>query len=369
MSSWASSPTAVEEQELQYVPRSPTPEDSPEEGELVEHPGVTYTTVISHDPHITEAITVATIDDPLPEAVHVAPLPVRLHTRAQTGLPSPPIDIPRTISPQSAANIIQHPDVTLDQAKRVVAAIAHNCIGKADTLQRMAQSSIDQAAAFEEAIEAATIAQRRAEQRLEDLQRRVEELQGPECPEGFIENCGRVPHFHIPLAPGQPEVQARYVRRCPGDPASVEGTMGAPGDPIYVIGLTAQSRYNVDGEPEPLAEWFTSLAEAGSRCWPQVLRAAIDTDDWGLAADLARYHAFEERLHDLDHTIRGLENTRQGVLDKHRAAAARLACARADQRLGTLRALVDEEGVYRPPTDHRVGPTRTRGRNGRGRPF
>jgi hypothetical protein len=145
--------------------------------------------------------------------------------------------------------------------------------------------------------------------------------------------------------------------------------MGALNDPVYIMGITAQSQYNADGQSEPLAEWFTTLAEAGSRCWPQVLRAAIDTDDWGLAADMARYHAYDERLHDLDHTIRGLENTRQSVLTKHHATAARLACARADHRLGALRALTDEEGAYRSPTDSRLGPTRTRGRNGRGRPF
>jgi hypothetical protein len=113
-----------------------------------------------------------------------------------------------------------------------------------------------------------------------------------------------------------------------------------------------------------IPEWFTTLITAVSRCWPQVLRAGINTDDWGLAADLARYHTFNEWLNDIDNTLHGLENMRRTILDKHHAATTCLACAQASQRLGTLRTLTNEEGAYRSPLDSRVGPTRTHGSHG-----
>jgi hypothetical protein len=320
---------------LPYAPRSPSPED----GELVERPGYTLTTIISHDPLITEDLIVTDINgNPLSDSPPStpAPVPVRLRAAATAFLPSPPLDIPRSISPHTATALISHPAITLDEAKAIVAAITDNCLGKAATLHRLGKEGIDRAAAFEEVVQAAVDAREKAEERLKDLQRRIDELQGPECPDGFIENRGRIPHFHIPTASGGADMQARFVWQSPGDPTTIEGTMGGLGDPIYLIELHAQGRYNPDCEPVPLSDWFVGLLAPKGKMFAHVLKAARETDDWGLVADLARYRAYSDRLADYDNTLRRIENAREAAYDKLTTTKARLACAQANQRLASV---------------------------------
>jgi hypothetical protein len=73
-----------------------------------------------------------------------------------------------------------------------------------------------------------------------------------------------------------------------------------------------------------------------STSWTSSPRAARDTDDWGLVADLARFRATSEQLTTFDTTIRGLKNSREAAVDQLAAISARLACAQADQCLASL---------------------------------
>jgi hypothetical protein len=355
-------------EELPYAPRLPTPE----EGELVEHSGLSYTTVISHDPYITKSLTIADINgNPLSEAVPStpAPIPIRLRASATAFLPSSPLDIPQSISPCTATSLISHPAITLDEAKAIVTTIANNCLGKAATLHRLGKEGINRAAAFEEVVQAAVNTREKAEERLKDLQHRIDDLQGPECPNGFIKNRGCIPHFRIPVTNGQHDMQARFVRQCMADPLCVEGTMGGADDPIYIMELVAQAWYNPDCEPTPLSDWFTMLLAPGGKVWASVFKATRDTDDWGLLADLARFCATSEQLTTFNTTIRGLKNSQEAACDRLTAVTTRLACAQADQHLASLHALTDAEGAIRPYASSRVTPTRGHTSNSRGRPF
>jgi hypothetical protein len=97
--------TTATNEELPYAPRSPTPE----EGELVEHPDATVTTVISHDPYITETLVVTDINgEPVLDAgvVSPSPIPIRLRASAAAFAPTLPLDIPRSISPRTDAQHI-----------------------------------------------------------------------------------------------------------------------------------------------------------------------------------------------------------------------------------------------------------------------
>jgi hypothetical protein len=280
--------------------------------------------------------------------------------------PPSPLNIPRCISPRTATSLISHPAITLDEAKAIVSAIADNCLGKAVTLHQLGKEGIDRAAAFEEVVQATVDTREKAEERLKDLQHQIDKLQGPECPDGFIENRGHIPHFRIPTGAGQADMQARFVRQSPGDPTCVEGTMGGLGNPIYIIELHVQGWYNPDREPVPLSDWFTGLLAPKGKMFAHVLRAAHETDDWGLVADLAHYHAYSDRLADYDNTLRGIENAREAAYDKLVATEARLACAQADQRLANLRALTDAQGAVRPAASTHIGSGHRRASNGRG---
>jgi hypothetical protein len=352
-------------EEPPYAPRSPTPE----EGELVEHPDATVTTVISHDPYVTETLFVADINGnpvSLQDPVTPAPIPIRLRASATAFEPPPPLDIPRSISPRTATSLISHPAITLDEAKAIVTAIANTCNGKIDAIHHLSASGIERSAAFEEVVQAAVDAREKAQTKLAKLQRRIDDLQGPECPDGFIENRGRLPHFRIPIANGYPDMQACFIRQCPGNPSCAEGTMGGLGDLTYIMEVTAQGRYNPEEEPIPLSEWFTNLLLPGARNFPHVIKEARKIDDWGLTADLARHRAYTDQIAAHDAALHSLESARLAAVDKLAATTARLALAKADQRLATLRAYVDADGAVRPPASSRLGPGHFRGR---GRPL
>jgi hypothetical protein len=357
--------TTAANEEFAYAPRSPTPE----EGELVEHPGTTVSTVISHDPLITETLVVVDIDgEPIPneDLATPAPIPIRLRASAAAFAPTPPLDIPRSISPRTATALISHPAITLDEAKAIVTAIANTCNGKIDAIRHLSAEGIERSSAFEEVVQAAVDAREKAQAKLAELQRRVDELQGPECPDGFIENRGRLPHFRIPVANGYPDMQARFIRQCPGNPSCAEGTMGGLGDLTYIMEVTAQGRYNPEEEPIPLSEWFTNLLVPGGRNFAHVIKEARKIDDWGLTADLARHRAYADQIAAHDAALHSLESARLAAVDKLAATTARLALAKADQRLATLRAFTDADGGTRSPASSRLGPGHFRGR---GRPL
>jgi hypothetical protein len=355
-------------EELPYAPRSP----SPEEGELVEHPGSTVTTVISHNLYITETLTVTDINgNPVldEDPATPAPIPIRLRASAAAFAPNPPLDIPRSISPRTATALISHPAITLDEAKAIVTAIANTCNGKIDTVRHLSAESIERSAAFEEVVQAAVNAREKAQTKLAELQRRVDDLQGPECPDRFIENRGRLPHFRIPLANGYPDMQARFICQCPGNPSCAEGTMGGLGDPVYLMEITTQGRYNPEEEPIPISEWFNNLLAAGAKNFGHVLKAARALDDWGLLADLARTRALTNQIASQDAALRSLDSTREATIDKLTATTACLALAKVDQRLTTLRALIDVDGSIRLPSAAHIGPGNFRVSRGRGRPL
>jgi hypothetical protein len=123
----------------------------------------------------------------------------------------------------------------------------------------------------------------------------------PPTPPGFITNGGRLPHFAIPHL-GQ-RAQARYIRLCPTDPTTAQGTMGRPQDPVYSLPLYATTyRTPVDDDSypqEPLPEWFRDLMHATEPCFRTLLQGARILEDWGVTVDIARYRATSERLRDL----------------------------------------------------------------------
>ena len=93
-----------------------------------------------------------------------------------------------------------------------------------------------------------------------------------------------------------------------------EGTMGGTGAEIYACPLEAQPPQEAltnGGENrvgEPLPEWLLDLLRGSETTFHQLLRAAHNTGDWGLPADIARYRAMVNRVNEL-------HAAREGILD------------------------------------------------------
>jgi hypothetical protein len=165
MSSDHQSVSKQSEDDRQYAPRSPTPE----EGEIIDSKDYTYEVVIAHDPRIVETITITDPAIPVEAPATPAPIPIRLRPSAPSFQPTPPLDIPRSISPRTATSLISHPAITLDEAKAIVNAIATNCVGKIDTVNRLSTEGIERSAAFETVVQTAVDAREKAEAKLAQL--------------------------------------------------------------------------------------------------------------------------------------------------------------------------------------------------------
>ena len=120
---------------------------------------------------------------------------------------------------------------------------------------------------------------------------RAEMLRQPdsECPNGFEENHGRLPNFTIPDADSIMR-QVRYIKLGNGPVPFALGTLGQENDPVFQHDLFTAPSY-IHGTPtEPLPMWLIDAISGKSASYHQALELARSTDDWGLAAEIARYH-------------------------------------------------------------------------------
>jgi len=118
-----------------------------------------------------------------------------------------------------------------------------------------------------------------------------------------------------------------------------EGTRGGAGDPVYLMDLFANPRINVEDTTLPLPRWFTEILGAGSRHVNTVRQRALELDDWGLTADIARYYASNLRIAELHHHIDLAQQELDALYDKRDQTRWRLEAAEAPRRLESLRYL------------------------------
>ena len=159
-----------------------------------------------------------------------------------------------------------------------------------------------------------------------------------ECPEGFEENHGRLPDFIIPDTDNVMR-QARYVKLGNGPIPFALGTLGQEGDPVFKYNLYAAPSYIRDSPTEPLPMWLIDAIGGKSASYHQALDLACSTDDWGLAAEVARYHEADTRILNIAAEIHALDCELQLVKAETRQSRGHLEGARAQHRLRALQAL------------------------------
>ena len=154
---------------------------------------------------------------------------------------------------------------------------------------------------------------------VEDLQHHLHEYEAAdaiECPEGFEENRGQVPHF--PIVIDGFTLQARYVKYI--DQGRVMGTAGGPNDAIFIQDLYATSRIDSDHVPEPLPAWFLCHIQANSDTYPLVIKEILDTKDWGVHTDVQRYYCCDSHLRSVKEEITTLQAQSEALRTQLRRA-------------------------------------------------
>ena len=156
-------------------------------------------------------------------------------------------------------------------------------------------------------------------------------------PEGWEENRGQAPNFFIHFQDGQ-KVMAPFIKRLEGT-SQILGTLGGPSDPYFSHELVATPQGDLTEFPEILPAWLVHLLGTDSAAFPSVLREAARLDDWGLVADLERYHALDARVRAISRQCERLHAEESDLLQQVRLCHYRPSRANAGTRLRGCEAL------------------------------
>jgi hypothetical protein len=180
------------------------------------------------------------------------------------------------------------------------------------------------------------------------LRERVAELekaadQSGECPVGYEENCGRAPNFRINDDEGNGRI-ARYIKRIPGS-GQVAGTLGGYNDEAFLTDLVAEPRFRREDVVDPLPGWFIRLISSGSSGLDAVVGESLGLDDWGLTAEIERYHKLDSQAADYQQRVERLQTDLSHMRNLRQESRYRLARADAAARLASCEARSPQHSI------------------------
>jgi hypothetical protein len=253
------------------------------------------------------------------------------------------------LSSRSALSLLSDPTITLQDAKDIAIALSNTAESRRADF------------AHQTDLYAAAVDRLQAEI---DAKRAVPD----EPPYGYIHNDDRITHFVITDPQGHNHI-APYIRKCPGDPTRVIGTLGGPNAKEFSCPIYATPRHSDGKGLSALPPWFIELLHCQSPHADTLIDDAYHQDDWGLAADLHAYHTAIGNLQELYHQQDTLRLQIQAEYDQREYVRHRLERAQAPSRLLHFRTLVDrtnfadDDGHDSPPRFVRPrGAKRNRGR-------
>ena len=131
---------------------------------------------------------------------------------------------------------------------------------------------------------------------------------------------------------------APFIKRLEGT-SQILGTLGGPSDPYFSHELVAAPQGELTEFPEILPAWLVHLLGTDSAAFPTLLREAARLDDWGLVADLERYHALDARVRAISRQCERLHAEESDILQQVHLCHYRLSRANAGTHLGGCEAL------------------------------
>ena len=157
-----------------------------------------------------------------------------------------------------------------------------------------------------------------------------------ECPNGFEENAGHVPNFFVKV--DGVNLQACYVRRLPGT-SLIQGTLGGPNNRIHLHELYAQPSIARETTPDIVPTWFLQAITANATPYAHVIDEIRKYGDWGLEAEVERYHNNDTRLVELQAEMRETQAKIDSCTIQKHACHYHLARADVGERFASLQAM------------------------------
>jgi hypothetical protein len=147
--------------------------------------------------------------------------------------------LPNVLSLRTALSALSNPSISNTQVFEIAVALAN-------TAHRNCEDFAHQTELYEEAVN-----------RLETEASHPAPPSDP--PYGYIANDDIAPYFTIPGKGGR-LLMAPFLRRCPGDPTHVLGTLGTPDhDEEYLCPIYASPRHSDGRSLAALPPWFINL--------------------------------------------------------------------------------------------------------------
>ena len=247
------------------------------------------------------------------------------------------------LSPRTAQAALENhgpglsPEVALNLAKKVAQMALDKAHNTELRLRRMERNNQQALAAQQVALASANAALEAMRARLAELEHdNNEDHVKQECPDGFEENAGRVPDFFVKV--DGVNLQARYVRRLLGT-GLVQGTLGGPNDRIHLHELYAQPSIAHETTPDIVPTWFLQAIAANTTPYAHVINEICKYGDWGLEAEVERYHNNDTHLVELQAEMREIQAEIDSCTIQKHACHYRLACADVGERFASLQAM------------------------------
>src|SRR6266446_6111197 len=149
-------------------------------------------------------------------------------------------------------------------------------------------------------------------------------------PAGYVEN-GRLPTFTIPVGGGLSN-PAKWVKKLDDSRVAGYTAEDGPHDLPHVCEIYATPKYTAD-PAEPLPHWIHETLQGSAPAYAAFLDAVKATDDWGLEADVMRFHALDERVLAYKAQLDRTHGKLKGAIVARDQCRGRLECARLGERV------------------------------------
>jgi len=157
-----------------------------------------------------------------------------------------------------------------------------------------------------------------------------------QAPDGYVRNT-MYPDLKIPLGEGV-YAEAYWVTPAHDGYIQAYGQEQGPLDTPYSLPIFAQPIYL--SEPiEPIPAWFHQLLVGTPAVHANFAKAAHQLNDWGIAADIMRYHKLDDNLSYINTELERLEAEAGAIRIAKTICKGRLELARAPKQLAHMECL------------------------------
>jgi hypothetical protein len=141
------------------------------------------------------------------------------------------------------------------------------------------------------------VAAKHYEDRICTLEQRVFHYEDTfnEPPIGYILNNGKVSNFHILVGDGLYQ-EVKWIHLNDNGTVSGYHSTQGPNEQPHIINLYTAPNYSIDLPLEALPPWFQHMLTSPGGNFQILQQAMADTNDWGLAQEIAHYCKLDDNV-------------------------------------------------------------------------